>query len=171
MWQGLGGQINLFRTRDLRLEELPDLNASDILDKQRIPWTYCWSPELLPKPLDWKHHIDISGFYFLDGDDTYVPPPELREFLEAGEAPVYIGFGSVVIKDPAAMTGMCPPQKLDCKLIADMLFAAIAQAGVRAIVSAGWAGLGKGKEATDPNILIWSSEFTSPSTRSRRKLK
>ena len=41
-----------------------------------------------------------------------------------------------------------------------MLFEAITAAGVRAIISAGWAGLGKGREDTDPNILIWSS--TSP---------
>jgi hypothetical protein len=105
MWQGLGGQINLFRTQDLRIDELPDRVASDLIDRQRIPWTYCWSPELLPKPLDWRGHIDISGFYFLDGDNSYNPPAELTEFLQAGEAPVYIGFGSVVIKDPAAMTG------------------------------------------------------------------
>ena len=105
MWQGLGGQINTFRSRDLRIEEIPDRVASDILDRQKIPWTYCWSPELLPKPLDWRGHIDISGFYFLDGDNSYYPPAELQEFLQAGPPPVYIGFGSVVIKDPAAMTG------------------------------------------------------------------
>lgn len=41
--------------------------------------------------------------------------------------------------------------------VVDMLFEAIAAAGVRAIISAGWAGLGKEKENADPNILIWSS--------------
>jgi hypothetical protein len=39
----------------------------------------------------------------------------------------------------------------------DMLFEAIEAAGVRAIISAGWAGLGKGREGTNKDILIWSS--------------
>lgn len=37
------------------------------------------------------------------------------------------------------------------------MFEAISAAGVRAIISAGWAGLGKGKELSNPDILIWSS--------------
>lgn len=105
MWEGLGGVINTFRTEILRLEEIPDRVASSVIDNLRIPWTYCWSPELLPKPRDWKSHIDISGFYFLDGEDAYVPPTDLAAFLADGAAPVYIGFGSVVIQDPEQMTG------------------------------------------------------------------
>jgi sterol 3beta-glucosyltransferase len=37
-----------------------------------------------------------------------------------------------------------------------MIFAAVENAGVRAIVSAGWAGLGKGKEDSNPDIFILS---------------
>lgn len=104
LWEGLGPLINNFRTTILRLEPIPDRTASDILDRLRIPWTYCWSPELLPKPRDWRSNIDVSGFYFLDSEDDYLPPSDLAAFLEKGEAPVYIGFGSVVISDPEAMT-------------------------------------------------------------------
>lgn len=105
MWQGLGDTINTFRKRDLRLDTLPDRVASSALDALRIPWTYCWSPGLLPKPSDWRSHIEISGFYFLDSDNSYVPPKELQDFLNAGEPPVYMGFGSVVIPDPEKVTG------------------------------------------------------------------
>jgi hypothetical protein len=45
--------------------------------------------------------------------------------------------------------------------MADIIFAAVKAAGVRAIVSAGWAGLGKGREESDPDIFILSSTFAS----------
>lgn len=105
MWEGLGATINEFRNDILRLESIPERTASGILDHLRVPWTYCWSPELLPKPKDWRSNIDISGFYFLDGEDSFVPPADLAKFLQRGAAPVYIGFGSVVIPDPEAVTG------------------------------------------------------------------
>lgn len=62
----------------------------------RIPWTYCWSPELLPKPFDWKGHIDISGFYFLDNEDDYRPPSDLAEWL---------GLENIRIEDSGSSEG------------------------------------------------------------------
>ena len=55
-------------------------------------------------------------------------PPKLEHFLASGEPPVYVGFGSMTDPDPAAST----------RLVLD----AVAAAGVRAVLSAGWAGLG-----------------------------
>lgn len=86
------------------------------------------SPALIPKPNDWRHNIDISGFYFLDLASSFTPDPDLASFLENGPPPVYIGFGSIVVDDPNAMTRM--------------IFDAIHLAGVRALVSKGWGGLG-----------------------------
>lgn len=71
---------------------------------------------------------DISGFYFYEGDVDFTPPDDLAAFLKEGDAPVYIGFGSVVVEDPEAMT--------------QTIFDAVEKAGVRALVSAGWGGLG-----------------------------
>jgi UDP:flavonoid glycosyltransferase YjiC (YdhE family) len=31
---------------------------------------------------------------------------DLKKFLDAGDPPVYIGFGSIVVDDPEAMTKM-----------------------------------------------------------------
>lgn len=36
------------------------------------------------------------GFCFLDLASNYEPPAELVEWLEAGDKPIYIGFGSLV---------------------------------------------------------------------------
>ncbi|PBK62940.1 UDP-Glycosyltransferase/glycogen phosphorylase [Armillaria solidipes] len=72
--------------------------------------------------------FNVVGFYFLDLATDYTPPDDLAAFLAAGDAPIYIGFGSVVVDNPATMTAT--------------IFAATKQAGVRALVSAGWGGLG-----------------------------
>ena len=86
------------------------------------------SPALIPKPRDWGMHISISGFYFLSLASSYTPAPDLAAFLAAGPPPVYIGFGSIVVDDPNAMT--------------TMIFTAIKKAGIRALVSKGWGGFG-----------------------------
>ena len=65
-----------------------------------VPYTYCWSPSLVPKPADWPDHIDVSGFFFLDLATNYKPPDDLVRFLQAGAPPIYIGFGSITGHDP-----------------------------------------------------------------------
>ncbi|KAK6086145.1 glycosyltransferase family 28 domain-containing protein [Seiridium cupressi] len=127
-WQGLGDVINRFRTKILDLEPLSLLWAPGVLTRLRIPYTYCWSPALIPKPNDWGNHIDIAGFYFLNLASNYTPDAELAAFLEAGPPPIYIGFGSIVVDDPNGLT--------------KKIFDAVAETGVRALVSKGWGGLG-----------------------------
>lgn len=127
-WQGLGDLINKFRERILHLEPVSIIWAPGMLARLRIPWTYCWSPALIPKPKDWSNKIDISGFFFLNLATNYTPAPDLGAFLDAGPPPVYIGFGSIVVDDPNAMT--------------KMIFDAVRKTGVRALVSKGWGGLG-----------------------------
>lgn len=60
--------------------------------------------------------------------NSFTPEPDLAAFLEAGPPPVYIGFGSIVVDDPDAMT--------------KLIFDAVRKTGQRAIVSKGWGGLG-----------------------------
>lgn len=83
---------------------------------------------MIPKPKDWGGHISVSGFYFLSLASQFTPDPALATFLEAGPPPVYIGFGSIVVDDPDAMTRL--------------IFGAVKQSGQRALVSKGWGGLG-----------------------------
>ncbi|KAF2670172.1 UDP-Glycosyltransferase/glycogen phosphorylase [Microthyrium microscopicum] len=134
-WEGLGDIINKFRKETLDLGELSQASATSMIHRLRIPYTYCWSPALIPKPQDWGAHITISGFYFLSLASNYQPDPGLAEFLAAGPAPLYIGFGSIVVDDPNAMT--------------NMIFEAVKKTGQRALVSKGWGGLG-GDELEKP---------------------
>ncbi|EDN98665.1 hypothetical protein SS1G_13524 [Sclerotinia sclerotiorum 1980 UF-70] len=127
-WQGLGDLVNNFRVKTLGLEPVSTLWAPGQLYRLKVPYTYLWSPGLVPKPKDWGPEIDIAGFVFLDLANTFTPSDDLTKFLEDGEPPVYIGFGSIVVDDPDKFT--------------EMIFEAVKKAGVRALVSKGWGGLG-----------------------------
>lgn len=127
-WQGLGDLINRFRQKSLGLDPISLVWAPGMLQRLRIPHTYCWSPALIPKPKDWGRHISISGFFFLNLASNYTPPPDLQAFLDAGPTPIYIGFGSIVLDDPDAMTRL--------------IFEAVKKTGQRALVSKGWGGFG-----------------------------
>ncbi|RGP67892.1 hypothetical protein FLONG3_8360, partial [Fusarium longipes] len=130
-WQGLGDLINKFRTQTLHLDPVSPLWGFQLLSRLRIPYSYLWSETLIPKPSDWSNHLNITGFSFLPLAHSYTPPPDLVSFLENGPPPIYIGFGSIVVDDPQALT--------------TMIFDAIKIAGVRAIVSKGWGGVGAGQ--------------------------
>ncbi|KAF7553273.1 hypothetical protein G7Z17_g3740 [Cylindrodendrum hubeiense] len=126
-WQGLGDIVNDWR-KTLDLEPVPLSEGPGLLETLRIPFTYCWSPALIPKPADWDSHIDVCGFFFRE-PPSYTPPAELATFLDNGPAPIYIGFGSIVIDDPEKLTAI--------------LLSAIKSTGVRAIISRGWSKLGE----------------------------
>ena len=114
--------------KTLGLEPVSTLWAPGQLFRLKVPYTYLWSPGLIPKPADWGPEIDIAGFVFLDLASSFKPPETLAKFLDAGEPPVYIGFGSIVVDDPDRFTSL--------------IFEAVEKAGVRALVSKGWGGLG-----------------------------
>lgn len=138
-WQGLGDIVNRFRQKTLGLEPVSSLWAPGALFRMKVPYTYMWSPTLVPKPKDWGPEIDLAGFVFLDLASNFKPPKALSNFLAEGGPPVYIGFGSIVVDDPEAFT--------------EMIFKAIEMAGVRALVSKGWGGLG-GDETPDHIFML-----------------
>ncbi|KAF2726205.1 glycosyltransferase family 1 protein [Polychaeton citri CBS 116435] len=137
-WQGLGDLVNKFRVRTLGLEPVSSLWAPGALYRMKVPYSYCFSPGLVPKPKDWGPEIDICGFTFLELGHNFKPPKELQDFLDNGDTPIYIGFGSIVVDDPKEFT--------------KMIFKAIKLAGVRALVNEGWGGLGGGE--TPDNVYM-----------------
>nr|POF01331.1 sterol 3-beta-glucosyltransferase ugt80a2 [Quercus suber] len=122
-WQGLGDIVNRFRERTLALEPVSSLWAPGALYRMHVPYTYLWSPSLVPKPKDWGPEIDIAGFVFLDLASNFTPDPELEAFLNAGEPPIYVGFGSIVVDDPDGFT--------------ELIIEATKKAGVRCLLNKG----------------------------------
>lgn len=82
---------------------------------------------------------DVCGFFFRE-PPVYEPPTNLATWLEKGSKPVYIGFGSIVIDDPKALT--------------DTILQAVELTGTRALVSRGWSKLGEGLESNETIFFL-----------------
>lgn len=59
------------------------------------------SPHVVPPQAAWKGRYEATGYWFLD-EPSFEPAPELRAFVEAGAAPIVIGFGSMMDLDARA---------------------------------------------------------------------
>ncbi|KAF7587318.1 UDP-Glycosyltransferase [Aspergillus hancockii] len=118
--------INAWRRNVLNLDPIPATEGASLAETLKVPFTYCWSPALVPKPEDWGPHIDVCGFFFRK-PPAYEPPSDLHAFLHAGPPPFYIGFGSIVLED--------------VEKTMSILLDAIRETGVRAIISCGWSNL------------------------------
>ena len=121
--------INEFRNNTLGLPSLHTRQATNMMIEEKVPYTYCWSPALVPKPDDWASHINVSGFFFLEKDATAATEQsdDLIKFLGLNSKqnqkspPIFIGFGSI--------TGH------DSKRILQVVLEALEKTGYRAILS------------------------------------
>lgn len=91
------------------------------------PLLSAYSPSIIPHPGDWPDNVHITGYFFLDPQNDWQPPAKLKAFLEAGNPPVYVGFGS--------MAGRNPEQ------YAALVLEALAKSGQRGLLLTGWGGL------------------------------
>lgn len=91
------------------------------------PVFHGFSPLVVPRPADWPSQVEVAGYWWPARPGDWRPPAELTDFLQAGPPPVFIGFGS-----------MAPGEG---ERLGELVVAAVARAGVRAVVQAGWAGL------------------------------
>ncbi|MBZ0254489.1 glycosyltransferase, partial [bacterium] len=94
---------------------------------ERIPVVYGYSEHVTPRPAEWPDDVKVTGFWFLDRLDDWRPPDDLQAFLDAGEPPVYVGFGSIAGRKP--------------KRTAQVVVEALQRANVRGIIASGWGGL------------------------------
>jgi sterol 3beta-glucosyltransferase len=91
------------------------------------PILCAWSPSVLPASNDWLPRVHVTGYYFFPSHDSYRPPAKLISFLERGEAPVCISFGSMVNRDK---------EKID-----RIVHEALQQTANRGIILSGWGGV------------------------------
>jgi len=116
--------VNEFRQR---LGMSPFTAARFYRTLKSTPLLGAYSPSIIPHPPDWPASVHISGYLFLDAQPDWQPPPALQAFLEAGDPPVYIGFGSMGGRDPEKLA----------RLVAE----ALAASGQRGVLLKGWGGL------------------------------
>jgi sterol 3beta-glucosyltransferase len=99
-------------------------------DDSRRPLTpilCAWSPIVIPPSKDWTPNVHVTGYYFFPQNTAYTPPPELDSFLESGQPPVCISFGSMVNKD--------------AKRINDIVCRVLQETNNRGVILSGWGGV------------------------------
>jgi len=139
-WLAISGQINAWRRRELGL---PPTTMRKMQANTR-PFLYNFSPHVVPPPFDWPDWVRVTGYWFLDESEGYEPPADLTAFIKKarddGKKLVYVGFGSIVIDDPAALT----------KTVVD----SVLKADVRCVLSKGWSDRLETKDASKPEIPL-----------------
>lgn len=127
IWLPWRREINDWRQERLGLKPFPLAGPVSLIYEQRVPMLCAYSSIISPKPIDWPAWHHITGYWTLDEKITYQPPKKLHEFLEAGDPPVYIGFGSMTVSNPRKFT--------------EIFIEAIENLGLRAILVSGWGAL------------------------------
>lgn len=121
LWAVISKIVNDFRAE----LQLPPQNG---FVNDCFPIYNIYSSLVSSDPEDWDpNRIKTVGYLIDTASQNFTPPTELQTFLDAGEAPVYIGLGSMPI--------------LDCEKFARDTLEAVKFLGVRAILCAGWSEL------------------------------
>lgn len=125
LWRAMSRQVNKWRVHTLQIPP----TSLEKMQPYKVPFMYNFSSAVVPKPLDWRDHVDVTGYWFLDqSQGDYKPSDELLKFITSAKKDkvplIYVGFGSVTVPDSAAVTRA--------------IYTAVVQTGVRAIVAKGW---------------------------------
>ncbi|HEY1688282.1 MAG TPA: glycosyltransferase [Solirubrobacteraceae bacterium] len=75
-----------------------------LMEEQRCLGLHTVSPSVFPRPTDWAEHLKLTGAWQMPsvtrGELGEQLPADLEEWLCAGEAPIFLGFGSMPVLDP-----------------------------------------------------------------------
>ncbi len=92
-------------------------------------WIAACDPDLAPMPPDLVG--PQTGFCPLPDSGEATLPAEVEAFLNAGEPPLFVGFGSMLARDAARWTRV--------------VLEAAGKVGMRVLLSGGWGGYGQGE--------------------------
>lgn len=121
LWMPFKGAMMSARKDVLRLEGPPSgANLQPVL--------YGFSRHVLDVPATDERPRHVTGYWTLKAPPDWRPPAALEAFLGRGGPVVSIGFGSMASRDAETIT--------------TLVLGAVRSAGVRAVLLAGWGGLG-----------------------------
>ena len=143
-WGGLGNRVaghgvNLAIERVFSAA-VPEARARLGLPRRAAPGPrrgrvlHGFSPLVVPRPRDWRPDLEVAGYWWPYDGEAHLPS-ELRDFLDAGPPPVFVGLGSATVPDPAGLSAE--------------VVGALRLAGLRGVVQRGWGGL----EAVGDDVL------------------
>jgi len=127
VWQWYRPTINRWRKEILGLPKQSFWGYFGETGTSRIPILNGFSAHVVPCPPDWGEHVHITGYWFPE-DEDWQPPDKLRRFIEVGSPPVFIGFGSMPVRNPTRTTAI--------------ILEALKQSELRGILHTGWARIG-----------------------------
>ncbi|WP_110516095.1 glycosyltransferase [Herpetosiphon llansteffanensis] len=139
-WQIFQPTVNRVRTQVLGLPSYGFGSPFAKIRGQVALRLHAYSNYVMPRPNDWPDQHQVTGFWFLPPPSDWSPPTELTDFLAAGPAPLYIGFGSMMGGDPQKLT--------------ELVSEALARTGQRGIVAGGWGALGETTDANDQLLFV-----------------
>jgi sterol 3beta-glucosyltransferase len=123
-WKAIAGQVNRWRKKELGLQA----TSLEKMQPNKVPFLYNFSPSVVIPPLDYSDWIRVTGYWFLDEGTKWTPPKDLTDFIKKARADgkklAYVGFGSIVVQDSAALT--------------NTIIKSVLKADVRCILSKGW---------------------------------
>ncbi|KAI5948770.1 ATG26 [Candida theae] len=149
-WKGISAQVNKWRVMEL---DLPKTNLYR-MQQTKVPFLYNVSPCVLPPANDFPDWVKVTGYWFLDeGGKDYKPPQDLVDFIAQAAKDekkiVYIGFGSIVVKDAASLT--------------KAVIEAVLEADVRCILNKGWSDRGSNKDKSKVEVELPPEVFNAGS--------
>lgn len=95
-------------------------------DGKNLTTLYPYSPLVSPRPRDWPKSAIVTGYWQLADNSGWKPSARFKRFLDAGEKPIYVGFGSM---------------PFGAERNTQILKQAAAAWGGRIVVARGWGGI------------------------------
>jgi sterol 3beta-glucosyltransferase len=126
VWSGFRKAVNQWRQTVLGLPPQPIWGRFDQIG--HLPTLLGFSEAIVPRPPDWGANVHFTG-YWRPQEPDWEPPAALLRFLGSGPPPVFVGFGSMPVRDPQRVT--------------QVILAALRPSGQRAILHTGWASIGQ----------------------------
>ncbi len=142
LWQNTKKMTNKMRKELMELPPLPfwGIFSRFYQKKNPIPTILGYSPHVIQREAEWMEWMQITGYWFLDKQENWQPPADLTSFLESGDPPVYIGFGSMRTRNPEET--------------AETVIKALKKSKKRGILMKGWGGLNSSKINDDEIFFI-----------------
>lgn len=135
MWLGLRATTNSSRRQILDLPPMSIREPYSAINARQVPVLDAYSPAVVPAVPACSSWIHVTGYWFLEEPPIWEAPTTLRDFLDAGPRPVFVGFGSTPFPNPDAAT--------------TAVIEALKSARQRGIVIAGGSGLATGQLCDD----------------------
>jgi sterol 3beta-glucosyltransferase len=139
IWQSVRYIVNKNIVQKLNRKKIGLWGKRNNLEKNNFPMIYGFSKHIINRPYDWKSNHHITGYWFLDTKENWIPEDSLLKFLDTDKKIIYAGFGSMVNRDPEETS--------------NMIIKSIKGLNIKLIIMTGWGGLSINQEHEDIYVV------------------